>query len=120
MKVQYKKGVANRLDPESCVANREVGIEALTGDTDRPAMEPRNYKSGMPTPYPLVEGNTQQGATREPRCDPARSETLSMSGSCLHRSWEVSSVPDGVLSGGAEKGNRNSAVYAVEKSDAPI
>jgi len=43
-----------------------------------------------------------------------------MSGSCLHRSWEVSSVPDGILSGGAEKGDRNPAIYADEKSDAPI
>ena len=43
-----------------------------------------------------------------------------MSGSCLHRSWEVSSVPDGILSGGAEKGNRNPAIHAVEKSDAPV
>ena len=43
-----------------------------------------------------------------------------MSGSCLHRSWEVSSVPDGVLSGGAGKGDRNPAIHADEKSDAPI
>lgn len=67
-----------------------------------------------------AEGNTQQGATRESCCDPARSETLSMSGSYLHRSWEVSSVPDGIMSGGAEKGNRNPAIYAGEKSDASI
>ena len=78
------------------------------------------YKSGMPTPFPLVEGNTRRGVTREPCRDPARSETLGMSGSCLHRSWEVSSVPDGILSGGAEKGNRNPAIHAVEKSDAPV
>jgi RNA-directed DNA polymerase len=43
-----------------------------------------------------------------------------MLGSYLHGSWEISSVPDGILSGGAEKGNRNSAIYAVEKSDTPI
>ena len=71
-------------------------------------------------PWFWSEGNTQQGVTREPCSDPARSETLSMSGSYLHRSWEVSSVPDGALSGGAEKGNRNPAIHAVEKSDAPI
>lgn len=43
-----------------------------------------------------------------------------MPGSYLHRSWEISSVPDGALSGGAGKGNRNPAIYADEKSDAPI
>ena len=38
----------------------------------------------------------------------------------MHRSWEVSSVPDGILSGGAGKGNRNPATNTVEKSDAPV
>jgi len=38
----------------------------------------------------------------------------------LHRSWEVSTVPDGALLGGAGKGNRNPAIDTVEKSDAPV
>lgn len=77
-------------------------------------------KSGMSMPSVCAEDNTRQGAKREPCCDPARSETLSMSGSYLHRSWEISSVPEGVMSGGAEKGNRNSVIHADEKSDVPI
>lgn len=60
------------------------------------------------------------GVNRKPDDSPTRSETLSMPGSYLNRSWEVSSVPDGVLSGGAGKGNRNPAIYADEKSDIPI
>ena len=63
-------------------------------------------------PSVLAEDHTQQGATREPCCDPAPPATLSMSGSYSHRSWEVSSVPDGILSGGAGKGNRNPAIHA--------
>jgi RNA-directed DNA polymerase len=43
-----------------------------------------------------------------------------MSGSYSHRSWEVSSESDGTLSGVAGKGNRNPAIHADEKSDAPI
>ena len=43
-----------------------------------------------------------------------------MPGSHLHRSWEVSTVPEGSHSGGAGKGNRNPAIDAVEKSDAPV
>ena len=43
-----------------------------------------------------------------------------MLGSCLHRSWEVSSVSGGILSDGAGKGSCNPAIYAVEKSDTPI
>src|ERR1700683_4622788 len=31
MKESYRKGVANRPDPESCVASCEAAIEALTG-----------------------------------------------------------------------------------------
>jgi len=74
----------------------------------------------MLTPFPLAEGYTQRGAKREPCGDPARSETLSMPGSYLHRSWEISSVPDGTMLGGAGKGNRNPAIHAAEKSDASI
>lgn len=42
MKVQYREEMANYSDPESCVARREVCSEALAGETDRPAIEPRN------------------------------------------------------------------------------
>ena len=72
---------------------REGVAEALTGETDRPGIEPRNQESGMPTPLCETEGNTEQGANRKSCNGPARSETLSMSGSLLPRSWEVSSVP---------------------------
>jgi hypothetical protein len=48
MKVQYWEEMANHSDPESCVAHREVWIEALTGDTGRPAIEPRNHSIGVP------------------------------------------------------------------------
>ena len=120
MKVQYKKGVASHLDPESCVASREVCNEALTGDTGRPAMEPRNDKSGTSTLFGQAEDKTKQGVKRESCGGSTRSETLSMPGSYLRRSWEISSAPDGVMSGGAGKGNRNPAIYADEKSDTPI
>ncbi len=43
-----------------------------------------------------------------------------MPGSYFCRSWEVSSVPDGVMSGGTGKGNRNLVIRADEKSDIPI
>ncbi|MCY7388601.1 MAG: trypsin-like peptidase domain-containing protein, partial [Burkholderiales bacterium] len=34
---------ANHLGPESCVFHREVGCEALTGETGRPAIEPHHH-----------------------------------------------------------------------------
>lgn len=92
MKVQHGEEVANHSDPESCGAHREVCVEALTGETGRPAIEPRNDQFGMPTLLSEAEGNTVHGVNRKPCPDPARSETLCMSGSLSYGSSEISSV----------------------------
>ncbi len=119
MEVQYYDAMANYSGPESCVAHREVCGEALTGESGRPAIEPRNQQFGMPTALTVPEGNKGHGDNRKSCPDPARSETLRMSGSLLHGSWEVSAVPDGTMSGGTEKVNdRHPVIYAAEKSDA--
>jgi RNA-directed DNA polymerase len=61
------------------------------------------------------------GRYRKSWDDPARSETLSMPGSHLSRSWEISSVPAGNdAAGGTGKGNRNPVANVGEKSDVPI
>ncbi len=103
MKVRYSEGLANHADPESCGGCREATIEALTGETGRPAIEPRNQEFGMPTEFHFSEGNTVHGVRCESCDDPARSETLSMSGSFLHRNWEISSVSGAVCPEGAGK-----------------
>jgi len=84
--------VANHSGPESCGMDREVHVEALTGETDRPAIEPRNSSSGMPTLLSEAEGNMAHDDNRKSCADPARSETLSMSGSLSYGSSEISSV----------------------------
>lgn len=118
MKVRYGKDRANHSGPESCGGYREVTVEALTGETGRPAIEPRNQQSGMPTLLSEAEGNTAHDVYRQSSADPARSKTLRMPGSFLHRSWEVSSVPDKAWSGGARKApSQNLAIDADEKSD---
>ena len=61
--------------------HREVQGEALTGETDRPAIEPRNQGIGMPTTLTISEGNMGHGDNRKSCSDPARSENLRMSGS---------------------------------------
>ena len=112
--------MANHSDPESCVTRREAWGEALTGDTDRPAIEPRNQGIGMPTTLTNSEGNMKHGGNRKSCFDPARSKTLRMSGSNLHRSWEISAV-SGKLPDGVEKASgRNAAIDAAEKSDTPV
>jgi group II intron reverse transcriptase/maturase len=100
---------------------REAHAEALTGDTDRPAIEPRNQQFGMPTELRITEGNTMHDNNRKPCIDPARSETLRMSGSFLHRNWEVSSVSGIVYPDGTGKvDDRKPVIYAGEKSDTSV
>ena len=110
--------MANHPDPESCMLHREVQGEALTGETDGPAIEPRNHKFGMPMLLSEAEGNTEHGVLRQSCTDPARSETLCTSGSPSHRNWEISAAPGAQPPGGAGKAKScNPAVYAAEKSD---
>ena len=69
----------------------------------------------------ISEDNTGHGVTRQSCSDPARSETLRMSGSDLHGSWEISSVPTPRGVGGTGKAqSHNPVVHADEKSDTPI
>ena|SRR5215469_9392654 len=49
MKVQYGKEMANHSGPESCGRAREGATEALTGETGRSGIEPRNQESGTST-----------------------------------------------------------------------
>ncbi|ASP95387.1 group II intron reverse transcriptase/maturase [Sinorhizobium meliloti] len=121
MKVQHGEEVANHSDPESCGAHREVCVEALTGETGRPAIEPRNDQFGMPTLLSEAEGNTVHGVNRKPCPDPARSETLCMSGSLSYGSSEISSVSSANgLDGAGKVVDHNPVVNADEKSDTPI
>ena len=69
----------------------------------------------------MSEGNTEHDVNRKTCSDPARSETLSMSGSDLHGSWEISSVPEPAGAGGTGKAqSRNPVAYAGEKSDTSV
>ena len=113
--------MANHSGPESCGVHREVYSEALTGETDRAAIEPRNQESGMPTLLSEAEGNMVHDDNRKSCTDPTRSETLCMSGSLSHGSSEISSASGAIWPDGAGKVNdRNPAIDAGEKSDTPI
>lgn len=74
----------------------------------------------MPTLLSEAEGNMDHGDNRKSWSDPARSQTLSMSGSLLHRSWEISSATVEPFTAGAGKASRrNPAIQTDEKSDTP-
>jgi len=96
-------------------------VRSVNRGNDRPAIEPRNEREfGMPTALRCPEGYTVRGAKRQSRTDPTRSETLSMSGSDLHGSWEVSVVPAQLAGVTGKVKDRNPVVHAAEKSDTPI
>jgi len=101
MRVRYREEVANRSGPESCGGARKGAAEALTGETDRPGIEPRNQESGILTLLSEMESDTEQGANRNSCNSPAPSEIVSMSGTLLPRRWEISPVPvrDGARGG---------------------
>jgi hypothetical protein len=73
----------------------------------------------MPTLYRQAEGYTTAGVNRKSVGDPARLETLSMPGSLLHRTREISFVP-GRDRVGWGRHCRNPTIDADEKSDMPI
>ena len=113
--------MANHSGPESCGGTREGATEALTGETGRSGIEPRNQESGTPTLLSEAEGNTEQGVNRKPCDGPARSKTLHMPGSLLHGSWEISTGPGQHVPGGTGKAVcRNPAPKTGEKSDSPV
>jgi hypothetical protein len=62
MRELYIEGVAIHGGPKSCVGAREGVGEALTGVRVGWAMEPRNQRSGVLTPYNQAEGNIADGA----------------------------------------------------------
>ena len=75
----------------------------------------------MQTELAFTECNTDHGVKREPWPDPARSKTLSMLGSDLHGSWEISPVPEAPESGGTGKAqSHNPVAHAGEKSDTSV
>jgi RNA-directed DNA polymerase len=112
--------MANHSSPESCAIHREVYGEALTGETTGQPLSREISELGMPTLCAKAEGHTKDGDNRKPCFDPSRSQTLCMSGSLLHGSWEISSMPCGIETGqgGTEKATSHNAVIDVgEKSD---
>ena len=100
---------------------RQRGRRSVDRGTRRPGIQLRNQLIRGAQPVDSGEGNTGRGATREPRSDPAQSETLSMRGNSFHGNREVPRVPDGDgRSGRPEKASRTSGTNARGKSDGRI
>lgn len=122
MKVRYRKGVANRPDPESCGSAREGDIEALTGASAGQPLSREIRQSGTPTLLSEAEGHIGEGATRESSPSPTRSKTLSMRRSFPNRNCEISSAPAAkwAVGGSGKADGRTPDIQAGEKSDACV
>jgi len=75
MKGSYIEGSANHGGPEPCAGAREGVGEALDRGARRPAIEPRNTLSGVPTRSKTAEGNTVGGAFASRRRTPRGQRT---------------------------------------------
>ena len=63
MKESHRKGVASHPDPESCVASRKAGREALTGAHAGGTSSCEISETGVPTSSIEAEGHTIGSAT---------------------------------------------------------
>ena len=64
MQESYGEGVATHTGPESCVAAREGGCEALTGVRAGRVLSRERRLSGVPTPWRKAEGHTGASPSR--------------------------------------------------------
>jgi hypothetical protein len=128
MKEPYKKGTANRLDPESCAdAGNRVG-EALTGAHAGQPLSSEITSPGVPTLYGEGEGHIRDDVTREPPRNATESKTLRMRGNSLHGNRETpkaSATPNAPQAGDAaerpEKAlGHTSGMHAFGESDGSI
>src|SRR5215813_6508750 len=93
MKESYRKGLANHPDPESCVANRKVAIEALTGGTCRQGIELRNNRDQSADAVTHDGRQYRRKRHRKLSADSAQSETPGMQGNSTRENRETPSTP---------------------------
>src|SRR6267378_8356813 len=93
MKESRRKGISSHPDPESCVASRKAGREALTGAHAGGISSCEISGSGMPTATTETEGHTDGSANASFSKDSAQSETPSMHGNSMRENRETPATP---------------------------
>ena len=99
MKEPHVEGLATHDDPESCVAIREGGVEALTGAPMGWVLS--HEELILQGADAIAKSERRNGGHRlgEVHAGPARSEDPSTLGNLLHGNREVPGLP-GILSSG--------------------
>ena len=122
MKEPYRKGVANRPDPESCAGDGNIAGEALTGAHAGQLSSSEITSIGVPTLSTNGEGNMRSDANRKSPLDAAESETLSMCGNSMHGNRETleAPLPDGGRGRSEKACCRTTDMYVSRESDGPI
>src|SRR4051794_13726730 len=133
MKESHDEGLASHIGPESCVGDREVAGEALTGVHAGRVLSCETL-SGTPTPLSEAEGNIAGIDQGEMPVSPAQSQTPKivykdrrMRENSPHGNRETSCLPaesmgqppcDGESTGRSEKAtSRSSDAHGHEESD---
>ncbi len=96
MKESYGEGLATRTGPESCVAAREGGREALTGERAGRVFSRERNHSGTPTPWRKAEGHIRRvaiarrvGVPRGQRPRACPDTPRARTGRALGRPWRM-------------------------------
>lgn len=94
MEDSYGEGLAIHTGPESCAVDREVGGEALTGESAG-RVSSREISGQLRGADVVDTGGRPHSSRRfrETRRDPARSETPSTHGSTSHGNREIPRPP---------------------------
>ncbi len=94
MQESYGEGLAIHTGPESCAVDREVGGEALTGESAG-RVSSREISGQLRGADVVDTGGRPHSSRRfrETRRDPARSETPSTYGSTSHGNREIPRPP---------------------------
>ncbi len=94
MEDSYGEGLAIHTGPESCAVDREVGGEALTGESAG-RVSSREISGQLRGADVVDTGGRPHSSRRfrETRRDPARSETPSTHGSTSHGNREIRRPP---------------------------
>lgn len=121
MKESDIEELANHYGPESCGRMDNCPSEALTGEPDRPGMEPRK-RILVSDADPLVIEGRQHGSTRQGKfaVDPAGSETRSMSGRHFCRKRDTRAASSSQTGARGELQGDTSVMNAPRESDGCI
>jgi hypothetical protein len=112
MREPYRKGVASHPVPESCVASRKTGREALTGAHAGWVLSLEKGVSERRRRQARAEGNTNGIVSARFRIGSAGSQTPCMHGNSMHGNQEIPVLPAALRTRRAGRGTHKDKPFA--------